>query len=107
MKPDGTVRYLCPWARRGKCALLQHDTYVFAPVTIIMHTFSSITLPLTYRPYDVYAFTRGLEKRPKDRRRKRNALLRMAPDGLMRVGAWEEILRTSAPRYSTGTFGLL
>jgi hypothetical protein len=28
MKPDGTVRYVCPWVRRGKCALLQHDTYL-------------------------------------------------------------------------------
>ena len=29
MKPDGTtVQYFRPWARWGKCAPLQHDTYL-------------------------------------------------------------------------------
>lgn len=28
MKPDGAVQYVCPWVRRAKCALLQHDTYM-------------------------------------------------------------------------------
>jgi hypothetical protein len=30
-----------------------------------MHTFSSITLPLTYQPYDVYPFTRGVKETSK------------------------------------------
>jgi hypothetical protein len=65
----------CAPGRRGASAPYYSMIRICTGNYHYMHTFSCITLPLTCRPYDVYAFTRGLEKRPKDRRRKRNAHL--------------------------------